>query len=420
MPDPKIYSNNNILFQLALGIQDPWQVSKIEFSKEEGHLNIYLAHKRGAKFQCPVCGELLGIYDTAERTWRHLNFFQYETYLYANLPRIHCDKCKITRNVDAPWARPGSGFTLLFEAFVMELAQAMPMSSVEGITGENDTLLMRIVSHYVGKARKNVDMSKVKKVGADETSKTKGQNYISVFTDLEKKKVLFVTDGKDSATVKRFADDLKSHKGNPENIEKTCSDLSKAFIKGIKEQFPNAEMIFDRFHIMAKVNEALDEVRRQEQANNPILKKSRFAFLHNPETATDKQKEKLESLKHLNLKTSRAYQIRLTLRDIFETQDPVKAEDSLKKWYFWATHSRLAPIIEAAKTIKNHWQGILNFFKDRITNGLAEGINSIIQTIKRRARGYKNTDNFIIMIYLILGKLEFNLPAVTGLATHYK
>lgn len=420
MLDPKIYSNNNILFQLALGLQDPWQVSKIEFSKEEGHLNIYLAHRRGAKFQCPECGQLLGIHDTAERTWRHLNFFQYETYLYANLPRIHCDKCGVTRNVDVPWARHGSGFTLLFEAFVMELAHVMPMSAVEGITGENDTRLMRIISHYVGKSRENVDMSKVKKIGEDETSKAKGHDYVSIFTDLEEKKVLFATDGKDSSTVNRFAEDLKKHKGNPENIEKTCSDLSKAFIKGNNDNFPNAEMIFDRFHVMAKVNEALDKVRRQEQANNPILKKSRFAFLHNPETATDKQKEKLESLKYLNLKTSRAYQIRLTLRDIFEMQDSVKAEASLKKWYFWATHSRLAPIIEAAKTIKNHWQGILNFFKDRITNGLAEGINSIIQTIKRRARGYKNTKNFIIMIYLVLGKLDFNLPAVTGLSTHYK
>lgn len=420
MLDSKIYNENNVLFQLALGLQDPWVVAKIEFSKEEGHLNIILTHKKGAKFKCPECGELLGTYDTVRRTWRHLNFFQYETYLYADLPRIQCDKCKITRNVNTPWARPCTGFTLLFEAFAMELAQVMPMSAVKGITGENDTRLMRIITHYVEQSRKTVDMSKVKKIGTDETSKSKGHNYISVFTDLEKKKVLFATEGKDSSTVERFKKDLEKHNGKPENIKQSCCDLSKAFIKGITEQFPNTELVFDRFHVMSKVNKALDEVRRQEQSNNPILKKSRFAFLHNPETATDKQKEKLESLKHLNLKTSRAYQIRLSLRDIFEVKDPVQAENALKKWYFWATHSRLEPIIHAAKTIKKHWQGIINFFKDRITNGLAEGLNSIIQTIKRRARGYRNTGNFIIIVYLVLGKLNFNLPAVTGLATHYK
>ncbi|MFH1288877.1 MAG: ISL3 family transposase [bacterium] len=415
-----MYNSNNVLFQLALGLQDPWEVSKIEFSKEEGRLNICLTHKKGAKFKCAECGQLLGIHDTVERTWRHLNFFQYETYLYANFPRIQCDKCKSTRNVDAPWARPGSGFTLLFEAFAMELAQVMPMSAVQGIMGENDTRLMRIITHYVEKARDAVDMEKVRKIGTDETSKAKGHNYISVFTDLEERKVLFATEGKDSSTVERFKKDLEKHNGNAENINQSCCDLSRAFVKGLSEQFPNVELVFDRFHVMSKVNKALDEVRRQEQSDNPILKKSRFAFLHNPETTTDKQKEKLESLKTLNLKTARAYQIRLSLRDIFELKDPNQAEFALKKWYFWATHSRLDPIIYAAKTIKKHWQGIVNFFKDRITNGLAEGINSIIQTIKRRARGYRNTDNFITIVYLVLGKLDFNLPAVTGLATHYK
>ncbi len=171
---------------------------------------------------------------------------------------------------------------------------------------------------------------------------------------------------------------------------------------------------------MDKVIKAQEEVRKQEQAQNHLLKGSRQALLHNPETATEKQALKLEKLSKLNLKTVRAYNIRLALRDVYEINNTEEAEIALKKWYFWATHSRLEPVKKAAKTIKEHWQGILNFFKDRITNGIAEGFNSIIQTIKRRARGYRNTDNFITMIYLNLGKLNFNLPRVTNLATPYR
>lgn len=408
------------LFKMALGLQDPWNVAKTEFSEEKGRLDIYLSCEKGSKFPCPECGQILNIHDSRERTWKHLNFFQYETYLYANLPRIKCAKCKIRKNINAPWARPNSGFTLLFEAFTMELAQAMPMTKVKGIVNENDTRLMRIIKYYVGKAREKVDMSNVRKIATDETSKTKGHNYITTFIDIDEKKLLFATEGKDNTTVIRFTEDLEKHNGKAENITQACCDLSKAFIKGINENLPNAEIIFDRYHVMDKIIKAQEEVRKQEQNQNPLLKGSKQALLHNPETATEKQTEKLEKLSKLNLKTVRAYNIRLALRDVYEINNTEEAEIALKKWYFWATHSRLEPVKKAAKTIKEHWQGILNFFKDRITNGIAEGFNSIIQTIKRRARGYRNTDNFITMIYLNLGKLNFNLPRVTNLATPYR
>lgn len=217
----------------------------------------------------------------------------------------------------------------------------------------------------------------------------------------------------------RFVDDLNNHKGGAQHIEEVCADLSPAYQKGVSEHLPNAEMVFDRFHVMKLVNEALDAVRREEQKENPLLKGSRYAWLHNPETATKKQVERLQSLTKLNLKTARAYQIRLALRDVYEIRDVQTARAELNRWYFWATHSRIEPVITVAKTIKEHWDGVVKFFDYRIANGLTEGINSIIQTIKRRARGYQNTNNFITMIYLSCGKLTSNLPAVTNL-THYK
>ena len=297
----------------------------------------------------------------------------------------------------------------------MELASAMPLTALGGIVNEHDTRLIRIIRHYVNKARETIDMSEVRTLGVDETSKAKGHDYISAFIDISERKVIFATPGKDHTTVKRFVEDLHTHGGNAERIDEVCADLSPAYQKGVNEHLPNAEMVFDRFHVMKLVNEALDMVRREEQKENPLLTGSRYAWLHNPETATEKQAKRLHTLTKLNLKTVRAYQIRLALRDVYEIQDRTRAEAELKRWYFWATHSRIEPVIKAAKTVKGHWDGIVKFFDHRIANGLAEGINSVIQTIKRRARGYRNTDNFITMIYLSCGKLAFNLPHVTNL-----
>ena len=170
-------------------------------------------------------------------------------------------------------------------------------------------------------------------------------------------------------------------------------------------------MTFDKFHIMKIVNDAVDEVRKQEQKERPELAKSRYIWLKNPANLKQSQTLILENLtvKKLNLKTSRAYHIRLNFQELFK-QPPDEAEVFLKKWYFWATHSRLEPIKEAAYTIKRHWNGVLQWFKSQINNGILEGINSLIQAAKARARGYRTKENLIAMIYLIGGKLNFGLP----------
>lgn len=406
---------NSNVFQAALGLSSPWFIQKTEFSQKEG-LDIHISYPKGSRFICPLCDQTHSAHDYQERVWRHLNFFQFKTYLHAPLPRLQCPKNNNTTiTVSVPWARPNSGFTLLFEAFAMELASHMPLTMVEKILGIYDNRIMRIVQHYVQQARSKVDMSNVKGINADETSKAKGHDYITVFSDQEEKKVLYITEGRDAKTFESFAADLVAHKGNPAKITTACIDLSKAFIKGVADYLPNASIVFDKFHVMGYVNNAVDEVCRQERKTNPLLNGSRYAFLHSPENATATQKEQLESLCKLNLKTVKAYNLKLALKDIYSLTSPNYAESKLKNWYFWATHCRLQPMIDAAKTIKRHWQGVVRYFKDRVTNAFAEAINGIIQTIKRQARGFKNTDNFITLIFLRLGKLRFDLPPVIGL-----
>ena len=226
------------LIQTALMLTPPWQVVECQFDINQERLNIHLDFLKGSQFSCPACDQAdCAVHDTKEKSWRHLNFFQHETYMSARVPRIKCINCGV-RLIDVPWARAGSEFTLLFEAYIMILAPSM----------------------------------------------------------------------------------------------------------------------------------------------------------------------------HVNLKTMRAYQIRLNFQELW-LQPPEQAEAFLNKWYFWATHSRIEPVKEAAYTIKRHWDGVLNWFKSMINNGILEGFNSLVQAAKARARGYRTTEYLIPMIYLITGKLRFNLPS---------
>lgn len=399
------------IFELALGLASPWKVKESIFDPKLKRLDILLHFSRGSTFTCPACKQSgLKAHDTVKKTWRHLNFFQHDAYLTAKVPRIKCKKCGV-KLVEIPWARPGSGFTLLFEAMVMTLAKTMPVKSISEFVGEHDTRLWRLIHHYVDLGRDAADYSEVQEVGFDETSSKRGHDYVSLFVDLAGPNILFATPGKDSSTVKRFKEDLIKHGGSEENIKQMCCDMSPAFIKGVEEQFPEAELTFDKFHIVKVVNDAVDSVRREEQKEHPELTRSRYAWLKNPKNLTQKQADKLNSLivKKLNLKTSRAYHIKLNFQEIFN-QPIDAAEPLLKKWFFWATHSRLQPIIDAAYTIKRHWNGVLQWFKSQITNGILEGLNSLIQSAKSRARGYSTNKNLIAMIYLIGGKFNFGLP----------
>lgn len=399
------------LFEMALGLTPPWFVTHSAFCVDKQRLDIYLDFERGGKFSCPACDKAAcSAYDSTQKVWRHLNFFEHETYLHARLPRISCPACGI-KTVHVPWSRPESGFTLLFEAYILALAKQMPINAIAALVNEHDTRLWRILHHYVEDARAKVDYSQVQKIGVDETASKRGHHYITTFVDMEASKVIFATPGKDAATVTAFLEDLKAHGGKSESIKEACCDMSPAFISGLEKTFCDAAITFDRFHIMKIINQAVDQVRREEQKTRPELKNSRYVWLKNPDHLTAKQQTFFEhlNLKGQNLKTARAYQMKLTFQDLYN-QPTSLAETCLKKWYFWATHSRLQPMIDAAHTIKNHWQGVLRWFHSRLANGILEGINSLIQAAKARARGFRSSRNLITLVYLIAGKLNFQLP----------
>ena len=452
------------MFATALRLEKPWYIAKIEFTelqnnsnnrgrlkREEaklkatakngpqedelqdeavtamhhilsgieatGELHIYIDYERGSKFPYPnadVDSEVLvGAYDDKQMTWRHLNFWQYRTYIHANVPRVG-DKARglKPRKIEVPWARSQSGFTLLFESFIVELTKYMPPANVAAIVGENDTRLWRIIRHYVAGARAKADYSKVTKLGVDETSK-KGQKYVTVFANLETRKVLYVTEGKDQTTVERFALDFSEHQGNCKNIDIITCDMSLGFKAGIAKHLLNATTVIDKFHVIKHANEAVDTVRKAESKENnlqkELLKKTKYIWLKNDANLTEKQRAKKEVLLQKHLKTGRACMMREELQSIYENSDGrEEAEAALKKLCSWIMHSKLEPMKKFCKMLREHWNEILNYFDNKYTNAILEGINSIIQNIKRRARGFRNEEYFETMIYLVCGEIDID------------
>jgi transposase len=397
--------NEKDLFGLALGLVEPWYIERIEFDVANKRLDLFLDFKRGSRFPCPECGGLSPVHDTTERTWRHLDFFQHQAYLTARVPRTNCPRCGV-KQVAVSWARPGSGFTLLFEALVLYLAREMPVTSAAELASVNQMSVWRILEHYVEQAVKAADLSGLKAVGIDECSKQKGHKYITTFCDLDKARVVYVAEGRGSDTLEAFAGHLEDKGLKTKQVEEVCCDMWPAYLSGIEVNLPEAAVTFDRYHVMAKMNKAVDEVRRQEAKEELLLKETRYLWLKNPEDLTRKQRRKLNSVKEQDLKTVRAYHIKLALQRFWEFRYPAAASRYLKKWYFWATHSRLEPVVEVAKLIKRHEEGILRFLKSRITNGVVEGLNSKIKTALKRAYGFKSFSYYRTIIYLVAGKLS--------------
>jgi transposase len=398
------------LLQLALGIQSPWFVATSDFDLDNKRLDITLDFKSGSRFDCPDCNASgCPVHDTVEKTWRHLDFFQHQAFLTARTPRVTCTTCGV-RLVTVPWARPGSGFTLLFEGFAMALAMHLPIAVAAGFLKITDQRLWRVVFHYVDAAVARMDLTGITRVCIDETAAKRGQDYITLVVDSYGRRVVFVADGRSADTVRQFADHLEARGGDASHIKQVSIDMSPAFISGVTENLTEAEITFDRFHVMKLIGDAVNDVRRSEVKGRPELKGTRYVWSKNASNLTHKQSLTLAALSSTNLKTARAWRMRLAFQDIYAQPSRGWGELFLDKWISWAKRSRLEPMRAVAKTMEKHSDGILAWFDSRISNGLIESINSLVQAAKAKARGYRNSRTLKAVTYMVAGKLDLRLP----------
>jgi transposase len=256
------------LFTSALGLGPPWEVEKVDLDTARQRIDFEVRCTAKA-LACPQCGVAdQRVHDRLRRSWRHLDFFQFEAWLHADVPRVACAGCGKTRQVGVPWAREGSGFTALFEALALALCRDLPVKQAAALLRCADKPLWRRIEHYVEQARARDDMSTVQIVGIDDTSLRRGQHYITVVHDLDAKRLLFASPGRDHPTVLDFAADLKAHGGDPAHVRHVCQDMSAAYAKGVGLALPNALISYDRFHVVAMANEAMDAVRQAEMRDD--------------------------------------------------------------------------------------------------------------------------------------------------------
>ncbi len=409
------------LFHELLGLGLNWEVTESRFDQTSG--TVYLELGETARLwdptRCPQDGGRVFCYDHTEvLTWRHLNVFQHRCEIRCRLPRGKCRQCGHVFRVRPPWEGLSTHFTKEFEAFALVLMREMPMSRVAEIVGETDTRLWRMLFRQVDAAYTEADFSQVCCVGVDEMSVHKGHEYVSVFADLVARRVLFATEGKDRGTWLSFVEALEQHNGHRHAITQASMDMSQAYQAGVAENCRNAQVVFDKFHVVKNANEAVDHVRRAEvrlggQGVWAALHKSQWLWRKNPENLTDQEQARLVQIKDKNLATAKAYQMRLVLQDIYRSAEAATARHRFKVWYRWVRWvarfykaNLLASMVKLAQMVKNHLAGILAHWKWGVTNAFMEGLNSVFSGTKRKARGYRSTTHLITMLYFVAGKLR--------------
>lgn len=409
------------LFHQMLGLGTEWEVASCQFSAETGLVTLHVREtpQLWERYRCPQDGGETFCYDhTEDLVWRHLNVFEHRCEIHCRLPRARCRTCQKVHRVRPPWEGLSMHFTKAFEAMALLLLREMPVATVAELVDETDTRLWRMIFAHVDRARQKKDRSDVTCVGVDEMSLRKGHEYLTVFADLKAKTVLFATEGKDGRTWERFIADWEKHEGHRHQLTHVSMDMSQAYRAAVSEWCRNAAIVFDKYHVIAHVNAAVDQVRKYEvrYGGSPAkdaLKKTRWIWRKNPENLTAKEQERLGRIEHKNLWTAKAYQARLVFQDIYRSATAVEAKRRFQVWCRWvrrlaarAPQNYFAALLGSAKMVRNHLDGILAHWQGKITNAFMEGLNSVFSAVKRRARGYRSSVHLIAILYLVAAKLK--------------
>ena len=376
----------------SLRLEEPWYIIGAKFYEEEPAIHIHVGIDKTAALCCPVCGaptKRYG-YEPKERIWRHADCLFYPCYVHCKRPRVLCDKCG-TVQVNAPFERKNSRFTLLFEGYAMLLLQDVPRARASRLLRCDEKSLAAILTYWVHDAVNRMDLSDICSIAMDETSFRRGHKYVTVAIDTVRRRVFDVEPGRDKTAVKNVGEKPERNGGNTKSVNSVTSDMSASYLSAVREVFPNAKQTIDKFHVKQVLLKALDTVRKDEQKESG-RKKELFLC------------RKLFMVPHFRIVQS-PY-------DFYTSTSMVDAQERLDKLCSWMRRCRLKPMKDAALTLRNHSKEILNYFHTRLTNAICEGINAMIQAAKRKARGFHTFEGYAAMIYLVAGKLKLATPVL--------
>jgi transposase len=397
------------LYAAILGIQLPWQVTKVILDPKAEEVRVSIEPVVGSRFSCPQCGESRPGYDSRRRSWRHLDTCQFKTILEAEVPRVQCAQHGVVQ-IEVPWAEPNSGFTALMEALIIDWlleASILAVSRRMRLSWDQiDGVMQRAIRRGLSRRK----LQGIQHLGVDETAFMRGHEYVTVVSQ-RGGGVLYVADGRGQEALDAFWKEL-----TPEQlaeIESVAMDMWRAYIRSTREHLPGADskIAFDRFHVARAINEAVNEVRKKEHRElaakgDTTLARTKYLWLKNPENLSEKQGADFELLRDAELKVARAWAIKETARGLWRYLTRGWARRAWTKWISWAMRCRLEPMRRVAHMVKAHLWGILNAIVMRVTNASAESLNAKIQWIKNTACGFRNRERFRNAIYFHCGQLD--------------
>lgn len=400
------------LFETILGITSPWHISRVELKTDDRRVDLWLEHEP-TRWPCPECGtELAGFDHADERTWRHLDTCQFQTHLHAEIPRVQCPTHGV-KQVRVPWAEARSRFTLLMERLVIDLI--LQCSTVKGacaIAAISWDEAWGIMQRAVARGQRRKEARPIPYIGVDEKAFRKGHRYHTVVCDLDRSTVEFVGEDRKTESLAAYYERLTDEQKAA--LQAVAMDMWEPYIAATRDGLPDgkARIVFDRFHIMREMTKAVDTVRKQEHRDflrageDSPLTGTKYVWLFSEERRPEYHADTFATLQALNLKVGRAWAIKEALRTLWTYRQTAAVKRFFKDWYGWAVRSRLEPVKKVAATLKRHLDGVLRFVKHPITNGVAEGLNSKIMSIKRKAGGFRNPANFTTAIYFHCGGLD--------------
>jgi transposase len=400
------------LFETILGITSPWHISRVELQTDERRVDLWLEHEP-TRWPCPECETELAGFDHAEaRTWRHLDTCQFQTHVHAEIPRVQCPTHGV-KQVRVPWAEARSRFTLLMERLVIDLI--LQCSTVKGactIAAISWDEAWGIMQRAVARGQRRKEARPITYLGVDEKAFRKGHRYHTVVCDLERSTVEFVAEDRKTESLAAYYERLTDEQQAA--LQAVAMDMWEPYIGATRDGLPDgaARIVFDRFHIMREMTKAVDTVRKQEHreflraGEDSPLTGTKYVWLFSDERRPESHADTFATLQALNLKVGRAWAIKEALRTLWTYRQTAAVTRFFKDWYGWAVRSRLAPVKKVAATLKRHLDGVLRFVTHPITNGVAEGLNSKIMSIKRKAGGFRNPANFTTAIYFHCGGLD--------------
>lgn len=398
------------LYARILGLSEPWCVEEVVLSDERQEVLIRLRLQGPVVLACPECGKPVPRYDSRSRRWRHLDTCQYKTFVEAQVPRCNCPEHGI-RSIGVPWAEDRSRFTTLFERmaidWLLEASQTAVARRMDLSWDEVHAIMERAVARGLARRRRGVS----KHIGVDETSFQKRHEYVTVVCDLDEGHVLHVADSRKREALDAYYQSLSAEQCA--GIEAVAMDMWEPYIQSTRAHLDSAseKIVFDKFHAVSHCIDAVDKVRRQEQRalsaeGDDRLKGTKYVWVKNIWNHTEEQSIQFDTLRGAKLKTARAWSLKETILNLWDSTTVASGKRFFGRWYNWAIRSRLEPMKRVARMLKHHLQNILTYIKHRVTNATVEGINATIQWIKSSACGFRNRGNFRTAILFHLGGLD--------------